>query len=174
MVVMPLLVGGWLFVESPRKAYDELAEHLADMHNEVFIFGCSALFGALLNQRVSLDQLAPLLGGSSQVFWLQCIALLGIVWLSLIDIAPIITLSICAGLLAQLQAVGIHPLGLAVSLICTFSLTMLLSPSGPVALILARTAGTSPRTVVLTWNGRFALIVIPVLLALSWVAQWPP
>ncbi len=172
LVVVPLLVSGWLFLESPGKAYDELAEHLAGMRNEVFIFGCSALFGALFNQLVSLDQLVPLLGGSSQVFVLQCIALLGIVGLALIGIAPIITLSICAGLLAQLQAAGVNPLGPAVSLVCAFSLAMLLSPFGPAVLILARTAGTLPWTIVLTWNGRFALIAIPVLLALSWVVQW--
>ena len=165
LVVVPLLVSGWLLLDSPGNAYDELAEHLAGMRNEIFIFSCSALFGALFNQ------LVPLLGGASQVFLLQCIALLGIVGLALIGIAPIITLSICAGFLAQLQGAGVNPLGPAVSLVCAFSLAMLLSPFGPAVMILARTAGTSPWKVVIEWNGRFALIAIPVLLALCWFVQ---
>ncbi|MBA1204195.1 hypothetical protein G7009_20970 [Pseudomonas capeferrum] len=172
LVVVPCLVSGWLFLESPGKAYDELAEYLAGMRNEIFIFACSALFGALFNQLFSLDHLAPLLGGSSQIFLLQCAALLGIVGMALIGIAPIITISICAGLLAQLQTAGINPLGPAVTLVCAFSLAMLLSPFGPAVLILARNASTSPWKIVFSWNGYFALIAIPTLLLLSWLVQW--
>lgn len=171
LLLIPLLVSSWLFLENPRTAYDELAEHLAGMRNEIFIFACSALLGALFNQLISLDQLAPLLAGSSQIFLLQIAVLLGIVLLSLMGIAPIITLSICAGLLAQLQAAGINPLGPAVTLVCAFSLAMLISPFGPSALMLARYANTSPWRIAFNWNGGFTLVAIPALLLLSWFVQ---
>lgn len=160
-----------MFLENPSSAYDELAEHLAGMRNEIFIFACSALLGALFNQLISLDQLAPILAGSSQILLLQIAVLLSIVPLSLMGIAPVITWRICAGLLAQLQAAGINPAGPAVTLVCAFSLAMLLSPFGPSALMLARYANTSPWRIAFNWNGGIALVAIPPLLLLSWFVQ---
>ncbi|OPK10330.1 hypothetical protein BZ163_10770 [Pseudomonas sp. VI4.1] len=171
LLLIPLLVSICLFLENPRKAYDELADNLGGMRNEIFTFACSALFGALFNQLFPLEQFAPLLSGSSQIFLLQITALLGIVVLSLVGIAPIITLSVCAGLLAQLQAAGVNPLGPAVTLVCGFSLAMLLSPFGPSTMLLARYMNTSPWKITFNWNGGFTLVAIPTLLLLLFCVQ---
>ena len=125
------------------------------------IFACSAVLGGAVSLLIPVEHL---LGGFGGSFWLPLLfgllGMLAIVLVALVGLAPIISLSLCAGLLAQLAAQGVDPLGPAVALLGGFSLAMLLSPYGASALLLARYAQLSPWRVAVSWNGRFVLLAL--------------
>jgi hypothetical protein len=81
-------------------------------------------------------------------------------------------LSFLAGVLGELAVSGADPLLLAVALAIGFSLAMMLSPFGPSVMLLSRFAGMSRWVVAFGWNGRFALVSIPLMLVLMWVFQY--
>lgn len=169
MLLVPCGIGIYLLSVngSPMAAGREMTETLAGVRNETFIFACSGLLGGLVSQLVSLDGIASLLAGlPGGLFLVEVTGLLGIILLSLMGVAPIISLSLISGLLVQLAAQGLPVLGPAIALICGFSLAMLLSPFGPSALLLARYANVSAAQVAFFWNGRFALCALIPLLPL--------
>ena len=104
------------------------------------------------------------------LFGLGAIGMLAIIALALLGVAPIISLSLCAALLAQLAGHGVAVMQPAVALLVGFSLAMLLSPYGPSALMLARHAGISPWRIAFGWNGRFVLLVLGPLLLVPLLA----
>ncbi len=160
MLLVPLAVSAFLLLRtrSPRQTYREIDDNLLGMRNEVFIFASSAVLGGAVAALVPVDRLLGDLAGS---LWLPLLfgvlGMLAIMLVALLGVAPIISLSLCAGLLAQLAAQGVDPLGPAAALLGGFSLAMLLSPYGASALLLARYAELSPWRVAVSWNGRFVL-----------------
>lgn len=163
MVLVPVAVALFLAwqTRSPRETGSEISENLLGMRNEVFIFACSAVLGGAVSLLIPVERL---LGGFGGSLWLPLLfgllGMLTIVLVALIGLAPIISLSLCAGLLAQLAAQGVDPLGPAVALLGGFSLAMLLSPYGASALLLARYAELSPWRVAVSWNLRFVLLAL--------------
>lgn len=163
MLLVPLAVTVFLLFDSrsPRIAGGEISDTLLGMRNEIFIFACSALVGGLIGLMVPIEQLVgqfsltPLL-----LFLIGLFGMLGIMLLALAGVAPIISLSICAALLAQLASHGVNPLAPSVALLSGFSLAMLISPYGASALLLARYAQLSPWRVAVVWNGRFVLLAV--------------
>lgn len=173
MLVIPIAVAGWLWhsLKQATAVHDELASTLAGMRNEVFIFGCAALLGGLAGQLLPLHGLAATLAVRPELLHLiEAAALLGVIGLALLGVAPIVTLSLLAALLAQLAALGVPPLGPAVALVCGFAMAMLLSPFGPSALILSRLSGVSPWHLAVGWNARLVVISLPLLLLLPLLA----
>jgi len=163
MILVPVAVAlflGWQ-TRSVGETHDEISDNLLGMRNEVFIFACSAVLGGAVSLLIPVEHL---LGGFGGSFWLPLLfgllGMLAIVLVALVGLAPIISLSLCAGLLAQLAAQGVDPLGPAVALLGGFSLAMLLSPYGASALLLARYAQLSPWRVAVSWNGRFVLLAL--------------
>lgn len=175
MILIPLGIVGYLLwrERSPREALSQVTENLTSMHNEMFIFACAAVLGGALGAIAPLDQLAGWLAQEPKYNVLLAVAsLLGIILLALIGIAPIVSLALLVGLLAELARLGVPIMTPALGLMCGFSIAMIFSPYGPSTLILARFSGARASEVVFGWNGRFVLTVLPLLLLLLLATHW--
>ncbi|SDU37644.1 hypothetical protein SAMN05216210_3460 [Halopseudomonas salegens] len=175
MVLVPVGVITYLLWRdrSPKLALRQVGENMMSMHNEMFIFGCAALLGGILGAVAPLEQLAAWLAQEPKYNVLLAIAsLFSTITLAVIGVAPIVSLSLIAGLLAQLNLLGVPILTPAVGLMCGFSLAMIFSPFGPSTLILSRYSGVPPMQVAFGWNGRFVLSVMPLLLLLLLFTYW--
>ncbi|MBS68814.1 MAG: hypothetical protein CMK98_10755 [Pseudomonas sp.] len=173
MLLVPLAVVGLLLYQggSPTTVYAEVRDTLAGMRNETFIFACSALLGGLTAVLIPVERLASHFSSTPlALFGLGSAGMLAIIALALLGVAPIISLSLCAALLAQLAGHGVAIMQPAVALLIGFSLAMLLSPYGPSALMLARHAQLSPWRIAFGWNGRFVLLVLGPLLLVPLLA----
>jgi len=173
MLLVPLTVVGLLLYQGGSLAsiYSEMRDTLAGMRNETFIFACSALLGGLTAVLIPVERLASHFGSTPlALFGLGSAGMLTIIALALLGVAPIISLSLCAALLAQLAGHGVAIMQPAVALLIGFSLAMLLSPYGPSALMLARHAQLSPWRIAFGWNGRFVLLVLGPLLLVPLLA----
>lgn len=168
MLLVPLAVIVILLWQriAPRQVLGEVSETLVGMRNETFIFASSALLAGLVAAILPVHHLADHLGHTPlALFGLGAIGTLAIMALALLGVAPLISLNLCAALLAQLASQGMPVMQPAVALLFGFSLAMLLSPYGPSALLLARHAQLSPWRIAVGWNGRFVLsVLIPLLL----------
>lgn len=168
MVIVPVAVITILLWrrEAPRQVISEINDTLTGMRNETFIFASSALLAGLVAAILPVHQLASHLGDTPfALFSLGVLGSLAVMALALLGVAPIISLNLCAALLAQLASQGVAVIQPAVALLFGFSMAMLLSPYGPSALLLARHAQLSPWRIALGWNGRFVLsVLIPLLL----------
>lgn len=151
---------------APRQVFGEIGETLIGMRNETFIFASAALLAGLVASVLPVHHLAGQLGNTSlALFALGTFGALAIMALALLGVAPLISLNLCAALLAQLASQGLDVMQPAVALLFGFSLAMLLSPYGPSALLLARHAQLSPWRIAVGWNGRFVLsVLLPLLL----------
>jgi hypothetical protein len=173
MLLVPLAVAGMLLYQdgAPMAVYTEVRDTLAGMRNETFIFACSALLGGLTAVLIPVERLASHFSSTPLgLFGLGSAGMLAIIALALLGVAPIISLSLCAALLAQLAGHGVAIMQPAVALLVGFSLAMLLSPYGPSALMLARHAQLSPWRIAFGWNGRFVLLVLGPLLLVPLLA----
>ncbi|TLX64860.1 hypothetical protein DN820_03175 [Stutzerimonas nosocomialis] len=173
MLLVPLAVIGLLLWrgQAAGAVYREVSDTLAGMRNETFIFAASALLGALTAELVPMHLLAGQLSVTPVVlFMIGSLGMLAIIALALLGVAPIISLSLCAALLAQLAEHGVPLMQPAVALLTGFSLAMLLSPYGPSALLLARYAQLSPWRIAFDWNGRFVLMAIGPLMLIPLLA----
>lgn len=168
MLLVPLAVIAMLLWQrvAARQALGEINDTLVGMRNETFIFACSALLAGLAAAILPVHQLAGHLGDTPlALFGLGALGSLLVMAMALLGVAPIISLNLCAALLAQLVSQGVAVMQPAVALLFGFSLAMLLSPYGPSALLLARHAKLSPWRIALGWNGRFVLsVLLPLLL----------
>lgn len=173
MLLVPLAVLGMLRTqgEGLGAIHSQVRDTLAGMRNETFIFACSAVLGGLVAALVPVDALVVHVGTSPlALFGLGSAGMLAVIALALLGVAPIISLNLCAALLAQLAAQGVAVMQPAVALLAGFSLAMLLSPYGPSALMLARHAGLSPWRIAFGWNGRFVLLALGPLLLVPLLA----
>ncbi len=173
MLLVPLAVIvtllGW--GERPAAVYGEVRDTLAGMRNETFIFANSAVLAGLVAALVPVQAIAGHLGVTPLLsFFLGLLGMLAIIGLALLGVAPIVSLSLCTALLAQLGGHGMPTMQPAVALLTGFSLAMLLSPYGPSALMLARHAGLSPWRIAFGWNGRFVLLALGPLMLVPLLA----
>jgi len=168
MLLVPLAVITILLWQrvATRQVFSEVSDTLVGMRNETFIFASSALLAGLVAAVLPVHHLSDHLGATPLVlFGLGAFGMLAIMALALLGVAPLISLNICAALLAQLASQGVAVMQPAVALLFGFSLAMLLSPYGPSALLLARHAQLSPWRIAVGWNGRFVLsVLLPLLL----------
>jgi len=168
MLLVPVAVVAVLLWQGnpARRVLGEISETLTGMRNETFIFASSALLAGLVAAVVPVQHLAGHLSNTPSVlFALGTLGALAVVALALLGVAPLISLNLCAALLAQLAGAGLAVTQPAVALLFGFSLAMLLSPYGPSALLLARHAQLSPWRIAVGWNGRFVLqVLLPLLL----------
>lgn len=168
MLLVPLAVVSILLWQRnpPVQVYFEVRDTLLGMRNETFIFASAALLAGLVAALLPVDHLTEHLGDTSlALFALGAAGALAIMGLALLGVAPLISLNLCAALLAQLAGQGLAVMQPAVALLFGFSLAMLISPYGPSALLLARHAQLSPWQVAVAWNGRFVLsVLLPLLL----------
>lgn len=168
MLLVPLAVITILLWQrvAPHQVFSEVSDTLVGMRNETFIFASSALLAGLVAAVLPVHHLSDHLGATPLVlFGLGAFGTLAIMALALLGVAPLISLNICAALLAQLASQGVAVMQPAVALLFGFSLAMLLSPYGPSALLLARHAQLSPWRIAVGWNGRFVLsVLLPLLL----------
>ena len=175
MVLVPVGVISYLLWRdrSPKVALQEVADNMASMHNEMFIFGCAALLGGALGAIAPLEEIAAWLAAEPKYNLLLAVAsLFSTITLAIMGVAPIVSLSLIAGLLAQLAVLGVPIMTPAVGLMCGFSLAMICSPFGPSTLILSRYSGETPFRVAFGWNGRFVMSVMPLLLLLLFGTHW--
>ena len=152
-------------------ASSAMVNSVAGLSNEICIFAASAALGVTLSAQVPSELLSQLLEGQASLFILMAGGLMILPLFACAGIAPITVLSFLAGVLGELAASGHDPLLLAVALAVGFSLAMMLSPFGPSVMLLSRFAGMSRWVVAFGWNGRFALLSIPLMLAFLWVCQ---
>lgn len=168
MLLVPSAVIAILLCQgtAPAQVFGEVRDTLVGMRNETFIFASSALLAGLVAAVLPVHHLAEQLGDTPlALFALGTAGALAVIALALLGVAPLITLNLCAALLAQLASQGLAVMQPAVALLFGFSLAMLLSPYGPSALLLARHARLSPWRIAVGWNGRFVLsVLLPLLL----------
>ena len=175
MVLIPAGIAIYLLwcERSPRRALSEISDNLITMHNEMFIFGCAALMGGALGAVAPLEELATWLAQEPKYNMLLAVgSLFGIILLAMAGVAPIVSLSLLVGLLAELARLGVPIMTPALGLMCGFSIAMIFSPFGPSTLILARYSGEKPSRVAFVWNGRFVISAMPLLLLLLFVTHW--
>ena len=175
MVLVPAGVISYLLwrERKPAQVLQEVTDNMVSMHNEMFIFGCAALLGGVLGAVAPLEQIAAWLAQEPKYNVLLAIgSLFSTITLAVLGLAPIVSLSLTAGLLAQLSLLGVPIMTPAVGLMCGFSLAMIFSPFGPSTLILSRYSGESPYQVAFGWNGRFVASVMPLLLLLIFITYW--
>src|SRR5690554_316309 len=156
----------------PRALIKEVANNMEGQRNEMSIFASSAAMGGILASLVPTELIDPELLTPQ---WEMLIATVGLLLLPLgaaIGIAPIAVMSFLAGVLAQLQILGLSPLTTGVALSIGFSLAMMLSPFGPSVMILSRMGRVSKYIVAFNWNGLFTLASLPLMLALLAVLVW--
>ncbi|MGK9066000.1 hypothetical protein [Stutzerimonas chloritidismutans] len=173
MLLVPLAVVVILLWQgtAARPVALEIRDTLLGMRNETFIFASSALLAGLVAAVLPVHHLADHIGSAPlALFGLGALGAIGVMVLALVGVAPIISLNLCAALLAQLASQGIAIIQPAVALLFGFSLAMLLSPYGPSALLLARHAQLSPWRIAFGWNGRFVLAVLTPLLLIPLLA----
>jgi hypothetical protein len=168
MLLVPSAVVGILLWQRnpPAQLYSEVRDTLLGMRNETFIFASAALLAGLVAALLPVAHLAEHLGDTPLAsFALGVAGALTIMGLALLGVAPLISLNLCAAMLAQLASQGLAVMQPAVALLFGFSLAMLISPYGPSALLLARHAQLSSWQVAVVWNGRFVLsVLVPLLL----------
>ena len=157
---------------SPAGASMEMINSIAGLSNEICIFAASAALGVTLSAQVPSELLSQLLEGQANFLMLMASGLLILPLCACAGIAPITVLSFLAGVLSELVTLGVDPLLLAVALAIGFSLAMMLSPFGPSVMLLSRFAGMSRWIVAFSWNGQFALVSIPLMLALLSICQY--
>lgn len=175
MILVPLGIIAYLLwrERSPREVLNQVTDNLVSMHNEMFIFGCAALMGGVLGAIAPLEELAAWLAQEPKYNMLLAVAsLFGIILLAMAGVAPIVSLSLLVGLLAELARLGVPIMTPALGLMCGFSIAMIFSPFGPSTLILARFSGERPLRVAFGWNGRFVASALPLLLLLLFVVHW--
>lgn len=105
MLLVPIGVVSYLLWRdrSPRSALREVSANMGSMHNEMFIFGCAALLGGVLGAIAPLEEIAAWLAQEPKYNVLLAVAsLFSTITLAVIGVAPIVSLSLIAGLLAQL------------------------------------------------------------------------
>jgi len=153
-------------------ASTQMINSVTGLSNEICIFAASAALGVTLSAQVPPELLSQLLEGQASLLMLMAGGLLILPLFACAGIAPITVLSFLAGVLGELAVSGADPLLLAVALAIGFSLAMMLSPFGPSVMLLSRFAGMSRWVVAFGWNGRFALVSIPLMLVLMWVFQY--
>lgn len=174
MLLIPVMTLTYLLVRErrPRELIQEVATNMEGQRNEMCIFGCSAAMGGILASLVPTQLIDPALLTPQ---WELLIATAGLLLLPMgaaIGIAPIAVMSFLAGVLAQLQSMGLSPLTTGVALSIGFSLAMMLSPFGPSVMILSRMGRVSKYIVAFHWNGLFTLASLPLMLVLLAVLAW--
>ncbi|SFL98212.1 hypothetical protein [Marinobacter zhejiangensis] len=157
---------------SPRSVLDEAADNVNAMANEMAIFAASAAFGVVLIAQVPEGLVSLVTGYDISPYLLAVAGLLLLPLLAALGVIPITTLSVIAGLLPPLAAMGMNPLLLAVGLVIGFALAMMLSPFGPSVMLLSRFGQVSRWLVAFGWNGLFVLILLPLLVALLGGWYW--
>lgn len=157
---------------SPLGVLAEAADNVNAMSNEMAIFASSAAIGVALIAQVPDDLVSYLVDHQIAPYLLAVSGLLLLPLLSALGVIPITTLSVIAGLLPPLSAVGMDPLLLSVALVIGFALAMMLSPFGPSVMLLSRFGQVSRWLVAFGWNGVFVLILLPLLMALLGVWYW--
>ena len=175
MILIPVGIACYLLwcERSPRRVLGEISDNLITMHNEMFIFGCAALMGGALGAIAPLEELALWLAQEPKYNMLLAVgSLFGIILLAMAGVAPIVSLSLLVGLLAELARLGVPIMTPALGLMCGFSIAMIFSPFGPSTLILARYTGENPLRVAFVWNGRFVISALPLLLLLLFIVHW--
>lgn len=174
MLLVPVMTLVYLLIKErkPRALIKEVANNMEGQRNEMCIFASSAAMGGILASLVPTELIDPELLTPQ---WEMLIATVGLLLLPLgaaIGIAPIAVMSFLAGVLAQLQILGLSPLTTGVALSIGFSLAMMLSPFGPSVMILSRMGRVSKYIVAFNWNGMFTLASLPLMLALLAVLVW--
>ncbi|ROT98213.1 hypothetical protein EB809_14585 [Marinobacter sp. R17] len=173
MLAVPAVTGLYMWHREGRirPVVAEVTENMAGLHNEICIFAASAALGIALSSQVPPEVLARLIDGRASEFMLIAAGVLILPAFAAVGIAPITVLSFLSGLLGQLVTTGLEPLLVAVALVIGFSLAMMLSPFGPSVMLLSRFGKISRWVVAFGWNGRYALIAVPLMLAFLWVCQ---
>ncbi|WP_111493322.1 MULTISPECIES: hypothetical protein [Marinobacter] len=162
----------WRSDGAVSRAATEWSGSIAGLYNEIAIFAASAGLGVALSAQVPPELLSQWLEGRASDVMLVAAGVLILPLCASVGIAPITVLSFLSGLLSQLVLTGLDPLLVAVSLVVGFSLAMMLSPFGPSVMLLSRFGKLSRWVVAFGWNGLFALVSIPLMLALLWGCQW--
>lgn len=153
---------------SVRVAVAEAADNVNAMRNEMAIFAASGALGAALSSLVPTDLISGLVASQTGTYLVAVCGMLVLPLMSAVGVIPITMLSIFSGLLPQLMNAGMNPLLMAVALVTGFSLAMMLSPFGPAVMLLSRLGQVSRWAVAFGWNGRFVLVMLPLLLVYLW------
>lgn len=176
LLCLPFVSTGWLMVqnldgsaaEALRKAgvslRDGMLPGLSDIRSEVALFSCSAFIGVMVTasvDTVGLGHAILALGLGADTLLIVSAWL--VVGLSLIGISPIISVTILAGTLPNLEVLRIDPVTVGIMLLSVWAICVNLTPFSAAVRFSARMIDVQPVQVGLVWNLRFGLAGLVLL-----------
>lgn len=150
------------------RAITLLRRHLRSVfgapRNELAVMGGSAFIGILIVPLVDKQLLSQALAASGLHGTGAAIAaMLAVIALAQIGLSSIVSVTLLASVLPNIDSIGLAPAPLAVALMSGWTLSMLSSPFTAAMQILAQVIGRSPYTVGWRWNGLLFALAVPVL-----------
>ncbi|WP_346798308.1 hypothetical protein R5M92_05015 [Halomonas sp. Bachu 37] len=160
-------------VAAAHSLHRQLPWLLAPAGNELVVLGSAGYLGHLCVGLVDTASLATALtlldslGGFTVV-----IAMLLVMGLAQVGINPIVTVTLLAGLLPQLNIAGLSSPLIGASLMVGWALALMSSPMTASMLILSRFTGIPSTRIGYRWNGIFLCASIPLLAVWFLLAGW--
>ncbi|WP_142849902.1 hypothetical protein [Telmatospirillum sp. J64-1] len=179
MVAVPLFGCGWIFVQTPALGLIERAARtgrrvrhflLADLSRsqvEVLIVSSAGFMGVVLAALLPLAELRELVSESAASPYLILAGLfVTVLLLGQAGFNPIVSVTVLSALFPIPEALGLHPLALAMALLTSWALAAGSSYAIAAVLILARLTGKNASTIGRDWNGPFTVMAGILLLGL--------
>lgn len=150
---------------------------LKPVGNEVVVLGVAGYIGVLM---LSLIDTEAMLGSLGFILnwgaWNAVLAMLLVFGLAQTGINPILTVTLLASLLPQLNVPGLSEPAIGVALLTGWTLALMSSPLTASMLIMSRLSGVSSIIIGYVWNRIFLLLAVPMLVtwfvvAGSWSAS---
>lgn len=173
MVAVPVCGFGWMLAQTrslgvdpgtrlartAHRARDFVVRDLSGARLEVSVVSSAAFIGVILSGLLPLAELRALaLASGMSPPLILVAAFVAVVALGQTGINPILSVTVLGAVFPDPQAVGLHPLILALTLFTAWATTTGSSSAIAAVLILARISATPAATIGRIWNGPFTLL----------------
>lgn len=177
LVGAPLAAIGWLvwqnrglksygWLPTARILRRRLPWLLRPVGNEVVVLGAAGYIAVLTLALIDGETMLSLLGFMLDWgVWNAVFAMLLVFGLAQMGINPILTVTLLASLLPQLNVPGLSEAAIGVALLTGWTLALMSSPLTASMLIMSRLSGVSSIVIGYVWNRTFLLLAVPALAA---------
>ncbi|MEL7468648.1 MAG: hypothetical protein AAFN27_09350 [Pseudomonadota bacterium] len=178
MTVAPVMLIGWVLVQSRGGAVDSAPERLREiavvsipkMAREAYLLGAAGFIGISAAKLAPVDAIAVWTEQARLPDWLLLAALPIVITLcGQIALSPMMMVVFLAAVVSALPSLPAEPEYVALALSFGWALSMTASPNATGALLLAGTTGLPPTTLTWRWNGVYSITALTVFAALCWV-----
>jgi hypothetical protein len=169
VLVVPVFGLFWLWLQYRRETREgalrrvgervatRLPALLRGFRNEIALLSASVLFGRAVGTWMDASWLTAALGSAIVPPLAILVAMLLVTTaLALVGISPMITIAVVGSALPDPGVVGITPLTLMVSFLCSWAVGTSLTPLGPTVMLTALASQRPAGTVAFRWNGSYA------------------